>query len=256
MISKCIEHDACRYDGSMIASRFVKDLSPYVTFVPVCPEVAIGLTVPREALRIVREEGLQKLVTSLSGSDYTKQMTDFSETYCQSLDFEGFHGVILKSRSPSCGIKDVKTYGKIGKASCLPEKSEGFFGASVMHHHPYLAVEDEGRLLNYGIREHFLTRIFVAARFEEVKTRNTMAALVQFHSENKYLLMAYHQTEQKNLGKVVANHEKLSLASVLSEYEIHLKKALYRPMKKGRNTNMILHIFGYVSKALTPEEKA
>ena len=146
-------------------------------------------------------------------------------------------------------------YAKTGKASCLPERSQGFFGEALLAEQPLIAVEDEGRLMNYSIREHFLTRIFTFERFDRVKKASSMTALIQFHSENKYLLMAYHQMEQKVLGKIVANHEQLPLERVFDDYETHLKMALKEPLKKGTNTNMILHMFGYVSKGLSSEEK-
>lgn len=254
LVSRCIEHAQCRYDGSMISSEFVKRIKDYVTFETVCPEVEIGLPVPREAVRVVFKDKRRQLVSSMSGNDYTDQMNAFALDQGEKVRVEGFHGAILKSRSPSCGIKEVKMYSDIGRVPGLPDKTKGFFAETLMACNPLLPVEDEGRLLNFEIREHFLTRIYTLARFDAVKAQRTMASLVQFQSENKYLLMAYHQTEQKVLGKVVANHKKLPIEAVLEEYELHLKKALVNPLKKGKNTNMILHMFGYVSDELSSDE--
>jgi uncharacterized protein YbgA (DUF1722 family)/uncharacterized protein YbbK (DUF523 family) len=256
LISKCIEHDSCRYDGSMITSAFVKRLEGFVTFVTVCPEVEVGLSIPREAVRILYNEGEKKLVTSMSGADYTQAMVTFSSDYVAGLDSTVLHGAILKSRSPSCGVKAVKMYKSVGKVPCVEEKSSGFFGGSIIHAYPFLPIEDEKRLLSYDIREHFLTRIFTLARFEKVKEDLKMAELVAFQSQHKYLLMAYHQTEQKVMGRIVANHKKKPIEEVIKTYEQHLKKALMLPLKKGRNTNMILHMFGYVSDQLSSAEKA
>lgn len=258
LISKCIEHEACRYDGSMISSSFVKRIKDYVNFETVCPEVTIGLTVPRESIRMVYDEstGQKRLLSYINGLDYTKPMHDFAHDYSEAIKDRGIHGVILKSRSPSCGIKEVKLYPGIGKVPALTVKSEGFFGGAVLEHNPNLPVEDEGRLLNYDIREHFLTRIYTLARFENVKKSESMGELVKFHSEHKYLLMAYHQAKQKELGVIVANPTKEKTNVVIDTYENHLKSALSKPLKKGRNTNMILHMFGYVSEYLSPSEKA
>ncbi len=256
LISKCIEHGACRYDGSMIGSDFVKRIKNHVTFVTVCPEVEIGLPVPREAIRIVISDNKKQLLSSMSGVDSTEKMTRFCETFSQSIPNQNIHGAILKSRSPSCGIKEVKMYPSVGRVACWPTKSTGFFGGAVIENNPFLPVEDEGRLMNYDIREHFLTRIYTLARFDRVKEKRSMAELVQFHSAHKYLLMAYHQTEQKELGRIVANHDKVTLESVLVDYEQHLQKALMKPLRKGKNTNMILHMFGYVSDRLSADEKA
>jgi uncharacterized protein YbgA (DUF1722 family)/uncharacterized protein YbbK (DUF523 family) len=255
LISKCIEHAPCRYDGTMISSDFVKRISSFVTFIAVCPEVEIGLSIPRESIRILFEDGNKRLVSSTSGQDCTEKMVNFSKNYTQDMLTTDYHGAILKSRSPSCGIKAVKMYKNIGKSASIEEKTAGIFGEAVITSNPLLPIEDEKRLLNYDIREHFLTRIFTLSRYESVKEIGKMSELVKFQSDHKYLLMAYHQTEQKTLGKIVANHQKLPMNEILVEYENHLKKALINPLKKGRNTNMILHMFGYISDKLSDSEK-
>jgi len=256
LISNCIEHGASRYDGSMIGNAFVKKLKDFVTFIPVCPEVAIGLPIPREAIRIVKEGQERKLVHSRSGDDVTLAMTEFSQTYCENLKKQNIHGAIMKSRSPSCGVKDVKMYKSIGKSPSLGEKTSGYFGGTLMAYMPDLVVEDEGRLTNFNIREHFLTRIYTMADFDQVKEEGTIKSLIKFQSRHKYLLMAYHQSLQKTLGALVANHEHLPIETVLVEYEKGLAKALANPLRHGRNTNMLLHIFGYFKDDLLAEEKA
>lgn len=255
LISNCIEHGATRYDGSMIGNHFVKRLKDYVDFIPVCPEVAIGLPVPREAIRIVLEGDEKKLVYSRSGDDVTEQMQTFSETYVSKLEDQHIHGAILKSRSPSCGVKDVKMYKTVGKSPSVNRRTNGFFGGALLEAMPGLALEDEGRLTNFNIREHFLTRIYTMADFDQVKEARSNKALIDFQSRHKYLLMAYHQSLQKTLGKIVANHEHHNIDQALEEYEVNLKKALMNPLKHGRNTNMLLHIFGYFKDDLLAEEK-
>jgi len=255
LVSKCIEHAPCRYDGNMIKSEFVKRIKDYVTIVTVCPEVEIGLSVPREAIRIIYTDKNRRLISSINGNDYTDRMNTFVQNYSEKIKEIGIHGAILKSNSPTCGIKNVKMYPSIGRVSCVPIKSHGFFGGMVIKKETLLPIEDEGRLQNYIIREHFLTRIYTFARFDLVKIEKSMAALIQFQSENKYLLMVYHQTEQKVLGQIVANHEKKSLEEIFEDYEVHLKKALINPPTKGQTINMILHMFGYVSEKLSAEEK-
>lgn len=256
LVSNCLEHGATRYDGSMISSVFVRLLRDYVNFIPVCPEVAIGLPVPREAIRIVKTDGVEHLVHSMSGTEVTDAMKVYTAGIAEKLSKAPLHGAILKSRSPSCGIKDVKMYKSVGKAPSLGDKTRGFFGGGIIDAFPDLAVEDEGRLTNFNIREQFLTRIYTMADFDEVKAEGTMKALVGFQSRHKYLLMAYHQANQKKLGKIVANHEHLSAEQVFKAYEALLKQSLTKPLNHGRNTNMLLHIMGYFKEQLTAEEKA
>lgn len=255
IISKCIEHGHCRYDGSQIGSNFVKSLEQYIDFIPVCPEVEIGLTIPRETIRVIIENNTEKLIHSLSGFDITNLMNDFSSNYIKTLENKRIHGFILKSRSPSCGIKDVKLYKTHGKSNSIG-KTSGFFAREIINHFNGLAMEDEGRLTNYNIREHFLTQIFTFSQFDDVINAKTIKALIHFHSINKYLLMAYHQTNQKLLGKIVANFEGKKPENAIAEYYELLKKSFLTPLRTGSNINMLMHLFGYFKNELTKEEKA
>ena len=254
LVSKCLEHEACRYDGTMIGNSFVRQLKDYVDFIPVCPEMEIGLKSPREALRNIKDDVEERLVSSYSGEDYSRSMSDFSEKYLKDISDRKIHGAVLKSKSPSCGFRDVKTYLNTGKAPSTGDKTSGFFGRAMEGLD--VALEDEGRLSNYNIREHFLTRIYTLSDFDAVKDKRSMKELIAFQSRNKYLLMSYHQSGQKVLGKIVANHQGKPLEKVLDEYEIQLKISLSKPLRRKTNINMLLHIFGYFKEDLTKEEKS
>lgn len=250
LLSKCIEHGHCRYDGAMITSDFVKMLKPYVEFITVCPEVEMGESIPRPSLRLTYDKGKIRLVEAIEGIDHTEQMQSFINQF--SFDSLDIHGAILKNRSPSCGISSVKTYASHGKVPALEFKAVGLFAKAVQEKYPDLPLEDEGRLTNYAIRDFFLTASFTLARFAPASHSD----LVQFHSENKYLLMAYHQDYQKKLGRIVANHDKLPFEEVKSSYYKMLKQVFIEPLHPGKNENVILHMFGYFSDQLSSAEKA
>jgi uncharacterized protein YbgA (DUF1722 family) len=180
-------------------------------------------------------------------------MRHFAKSFLRSLqDIDGF---ILKSRSPSCGIKDVKIYPAADKAVPL-RKDRGFFGGTVLQHFPHLAVEDEGRLHNFRIREHFLTKLFTLANLRRVKSSNSMRDLVQFQAQNKFLLMSYNQKELRILGRIVANPQKKPLAEVITDYEAHLAAALAHPSRYLSNINVLMHALGFFSEKLSAGEKA
>lgn len=209
VVSRCLEFDAVRYDGSRIRDEFVRALKPHVTFIPVCPEVEVGLGVPREPVRIVEARGKRRLVQPATGLDVTEKMQRFAAAFLDGLD--AVDGFILKSRSPTSGIKDVKIYP--GTAKTAPSaKGAGFFGGAVLARFGHLAVDDEGRLKNLRLREHFLTKLFTLAAFREMKGSGAPRDLVQFHAENKLLLMAYNQTRMRALGRVVADAGRSPLA--------------------------------------------
>jgi uncharacterized protein YbgA (DUF1722 family)/uncharacterized protein YbbK (DUF523 family) len=256
VVSKCLEFEACRYDGTQISDPFIKKMKSYIDFIPVCPEMEIGLPTPRQALRLVEVEGKEQLVFSQTGESVTSEMEHYIVDKVGELAQLEVDGFVLKSRSPSCGIKEVKIYKTHGKSPALSNKGKGLFGKAILDGFDGLAIEDEGRMSNYQIREHFLTRIYTHAAFRAVKKETSMRALVKFHSQNKYLFMAYHPSHLKTLGKLVANHEQNAIEEVLVRYETVLNKLLSTPPNTMRFINMMLHIFGHFSKELNVKEKA
>lgn len=253
LISKCLGFDHCRYNGAMLTEPVVEMLRPEVDFLPVCPEMEIGLGVPREPVRVISAGDRLTLFQPATNRDVTAEMVQFSERFLQALP--PVDGCILKGRSPSCGIKEVKIYPGPGKTGAQG-MGRGFFGQAVIDACPQLAVEEEGRLKNLAIRQHFLTRLFSAARFRALQDTPSMRELVRFHSEMKLLLMAYHQTELRAMGRIVANPEKKSLKELLADYEIHLWNALNRTPRRTSHINVLMHALGYFSKELSAREKA
>ena len=106
VISKCITFLPVRYDAQIVTSDFVEKLKSHVNFIPVCPEVEIGLGVPRDPVRIVLVNGERKLIQPKTGYDFTEKMERFTESFLNSL--EKVDGFILKRGSPSSGFKNVK----------------------------------------------------------------------------------------------------------------------------------------------------
>ncbi len=181
-------------------------------------------------------------------------MEAFCTDYLDSVrDIDGF---ILKYRSPSCGIKNVNVYPNAALKSVAIGKTSGYFGGAVLKDFPYLPIEDEGRLRNTRIKEHFMTRLFMLATFRKVKSEGLMRDLVAFHTENKYLLMAYSQAELRKLGAIVANKERKTFQKLVFEYERHLYSALSRPPRYTSSINMLMHAFGHFSEKLSNQEKA
>lgn len=253
VVSRCLEFAPCRWNGAAVSDEHVRRLMGHVLFCPVCPEIEMGLGVPRDPIRVCRAGGEARLHQPATGRDVTNLARQFSVDFLGRLgDVDGF---ILKSRSPSCGIKDVKVYASAAADAQVSGKGRGFFGGAVLERFGGLAVEDEGRLKHFVLRDHFLTKLFALATFREVWCGG-MAALVDFHSKNKWLLMAYHERETRRLGRVVANHERLAEAEVWAAYSEGLGRALARPARYKANLNVLLHALGHVSEGLASAEKA
>jgi uncharacterized protein YbgA (DUF1722 family)/uncharacterized protein YbbK (DUF523 family) len=252
VVSRCLGFDKCRYNGDTIPDKFVKKLGEYVDYITVCPEVDIGLPIPREVIRLVKVDDTIELYQPSTGRDLTLDMENFADKFLSNLPV--VDAFILKGRSPSCGTKDVKIY--IGKEKAVGSfKGAGMFGKAVQENFSYAAIEEEGRLTNLKIREHFLTKLFTNFTFRQVKASNSMAQLVKFQSDNKYLLMAYNQKEQKLLGRIVSNHEKRSFQDLILDYEAHLALAFARAPRYTSIINALQHIFGYFSDKLNSAER-
>ncbi len=256
VVSKCLGFDACRYNGEKLKDDFLENLQPFVDYVFVCPEVEIGLGVPRDPIRLVsqsRDKERPQLVQPATGRDVTGEMSDFSARFLKGLS--RIDGFVLKGKSPSCAIKDAKLYSHPESGPAFA-RGPGLFGAEVLKGFPGAAVEDEGRLKNLHLREHFLTRVFTSARFRRLMESSRIADLVEFHSRHKMLLMAYHQEEMRHLGRLVANPHKLPAAQIFPEYGEGLSRAFRQPPRYNSNINVLMHAFGYVSKELGSSEKA
>lgn len=252
VVSKCIEFESCRYNGLIIASPLVKTLKEYVEFKPVCPEVEIGLGIPRDPIRLVNIENNINLIQPSTDRNLTDEMNGFSEKFLSSL--ENIDGFILKNKSPSCGVKAVKVY--------LPVNSRprtdgiGLFAESVFKKFPYIPVEDEGRLRNLQIREDFLTAIYTLSDFRSVQKSQKLIELIEFHSRNKYLLMAYDQNLLKQMGKLIGEQNNYSEDQLFEKYHNLLGMTLKNPPQTPSNINMLMHAFGHFSNKLAHEEKS
>lgn len=255
IVSRCLGFDNCRYNGQMLSDTLVDSLRPLVNYITPCPEVEIGLGIPRSPVRIAFLNGEERLVQPSTEDDVSELMNKYSSDYLKSVELNGVDGCILKSLSPSCGIKDVKVYKGLVKSPVI-HKSKGFFGRAVLDRFPDLPIEDEGRLTNFSIREHFLTRLFTLANYRHLKKKVKMRDLVKFQSDNKLLLMAYNQTEMRKMGRLVANFKNKDIKTIADEYECHLKKALARKPKYTSNINVLMHALGYFSEELSSKEKA
>ncbi len=253
VVSKCIEFESCRYNGQMISSEVVRMLKPFVEFITVCPEVEIKLGVPRDPIRIIEKDGNRKLLQPSTGLDVTSRMRTFTKEFLSSL--KEVHGFILKDRSPSCGINNVKVYPGIGKKSPIGKKA-GFFGGAVKREFPGYPIETEGRLNNFRLREHFLTAVFALFAFDKAVSSGKMKDIVQFHTKTKLLLMAYNQKELKELGRITANPDHKDFDQVSRQYREHLLSALKSPPRYTSNINVLMHALGYFSKKLSSREKA
>lgn len=253
VISECLEFEPCRYDGARIRFDLVKALASHVEYRPVCPEVRVGLGVPRDPIRLVADGERNLLVQPSKGVDLTDDMEGFAGGFLGGLG--GVDGFILKSRSPSCGPVGVRVFRRADSGGAV-RKSPGVFAAAVLERYGDLAVEDEGRLRNHRIREHFLTKLFAIARLRELAEKNRIAGLVRFHAAYKFLLLAYGERDLRSLGRVVANEGGERFEMVMARYRAGFLRALRKTPRHTAMINVFQHISGFFGKELERAEKA
>jgi uncharacterized protein YbgA (DUF1722 family)/uncharacterized protein YbbK (DUF523 family) len=247
VISRCF-FESVRYDGDITSDPFVEKLKKYIEPITFCPEVALGLGIPRPRIFIAKIKNTERLIQPETGRDLTEDMIKLcKEALAKFKEVDGF---LLKAKSPSCGVRSTKLYQNervIGKTS-------GFFARLVERTFPYLPLEDEGRLKDSKIRDHFLTRIFAFAELRELLQDPSPSKLVRFHTRYKYLLMSYDQLALKKLGQIVASSNN-SFQEKLLLYKEYFYKAFKRKTNVRRHINTLQHIFRHLSKGLSFKEK-
>ena len=252
LISKCLGFENCRYNGAIVQFDLLDKMKDQIEFIPLCPEIEIGLGLPRESLRLIKVQDGIELVQPKSKKYLTYDMKKYSQEILK--DISDIDGIILKGRSPSCGIKDVKVYSGMEKSPVIG-KSMGLFAAEMEKHFPYLPIEEEGRLTNLIIREHFFTKLYAIFNFKKMAQNKSMKKLADYHAKNKYLYFVYNQTLKNKLGLIVANHEKLETNIVLDNYFNEMVKLFLNLPSKKNYINAYQHIFGYFSNFASKEEK-
>ena len=259
-VSSCLLGRKVRYDGGHKRNAFVVDsLAPYVEFVPVCPEVELGLGTPRETLRLVRRDDEVRMVMA-GGADHTAGMRRYAKRRAAELAKEDLSGYILKKDSPSCGMERVKVYREPredGRHLPAEKEGRGLFAEALIARHPLLPVEEEGRLGDARLRENFIERVFAYRRLEDMFDGGWgMGDVVRFHTAHKLVLLAHSTEAYRELGRLVAEGKALGRAELRRRYTEGFMAALARMATTRRHTNVLQHMAGYFKKDLDQASKA
>ncbi|MRS13946.1 DUF1722 domain-containing protein [Enterobacteriaceae bacterium RIT691] len=255
-ISACLLGERVRFDGGHKRLSFaVDELSPWVDFEPVCPELAVGLPVPRPALRLVKEKqgSLHLKFSDQREGDLTDAMRDF--TLKRIARFENLCGYIVCKNSPSCGMERVRVYD--ADTSYSHKSGRGIYTDLLMQTYPWLPVEEDGRLQDPVLRENFVARIYALHELHTLRDSGlTRGELVAFHSRYKLLLLAHSQPLYRELGRFVAGiAEWESLESYFLEYRLRLMTLMSHPATRRNHTNVLMHVQGYFRNQLNSRQR-
>jgi uncharacterized protein YbgA (DUF1722 family)/uncharacterized protein YbbK (DUF523 family) len=247
-ISACVMGEKVRYDSGHKRSNFcTEELAQFANFKPFCPEVAIGLPIPRPTIRQIINDNIITVSRPDGSGDVTDALTHYGKTVGDKLS--QFSGFIFCAKSPSCGMERVKVHHHHGKGS--DSNGVGFFAQQVMKANPLLPVEESGRLNDAVIRENFVTRIFTYQKWLDMQASGvTMHKLIQFHSEQKYLVMSHHIEGYRQLGKLLGGGSGVGLEDLAQQYITGLMAALKHKASRKSHTNTLQHLQGYFKKQL------
>ena len=254
-ISSCLLGEKVRWNGDHKQNLYAKEiLGKFFDYVPVCPEVEVGMGVPRETVHLAGDKDSPRMVGTKTGTDWTIKMIRFSAGKVRELSSHDLSGFIFKKGSPSCGIERVSLYTESGnKANSM---GQGLFARSFIEKFPLIPVEEEGRLNDFKIRENFIVRVFSYHRLQKLFQEGyTRGALVNFHTQHKFLLLSHNRKHYNTLGRLVAEAKKVSPRELRAHYsEIFMEALTFRSTAK-KNTDALMHILGFLKKILTKEEK-
>lgn len=254
-ISSCLLGKKVRFDGGHKQDSFlVHTFGRWVEWVPVCPELEVGMGVPRESVRLVERAGEIRLVASRSGADWTERMVELARRRAAELAEAQLDGFVLKKDSPSCGMERVKVYRDGG----MPVKNGvGLFARALLARAPSLPVEEEGRLNDPRLRDNFVERVFAHHRLRRLFAgRWRTGELVAFHTAHKLQLMAHSPATYQALGRLVAVAKGMPRNDVRDTYAAQFMAGLKAIATPRRNANVLLHILGYFKKLLDADDRA
>jgi len=254
-VSSCLLGQEVRFDGGHKHDRYLTGvLGNWVRWVPVCPELEIGLGVPRPAIRLETAGDGVRLVEPASGTDLSRSMRLFSHEKVDELQHEGLDGYILKKGSPSCGMERVRVYGRTGAPS---RDGVGEYARVLMERWPDLPVEEEGRLNDPRLRENFIERIFCRHRWRTLVRRGlSRRRLVEFHTAHKLLIRSHNEAGYQRLGRLVAQAGRIPNVELFARYGSEFAATLAWKTNVKRHANVLYHVLGYLKRDLTPPEKA
>ncbi|MGK0499262.1 MAG: hypothetical protein ACJAYG_000896 [Oceanicoccus sp.] len=248
-ISSCLLGERVRFDsGHKNHSYISKTLSEYFDFRPFCPEVSIGLGIPRAPIRLVAEEfgGPVRCVgTKDVNQDVTAPLKSIAH---EQFDWiAGLDGYIFKKDSPSCGMERVKVY-----TNAMPERNGvGIYTGEILNAFPNLPVEEEGRLGDAALRENFIKRVFLYRRWRELMAAGpSKKDLITFHARHKLIYMSHNQNIMREIGRLVAGIGGMEISSFCVHYLHQISELLRQPASRNNHANVLKHIQGYLKRDL------
>jgi uncharacterized protein YbgA (DUF1722 family)/uncharacterized protein YbbK (DUF523 family) len=251
-ISSCLVGEKVRFDGGHKQNRYILDtLGQYFSYRPFCPEMAIGLGVPRETIRLATiDDRIEAIGNKHTELNFTRPLIQIAEE--QVNWHRQLFGYIVKKDSPSCGMERVRVY----RGDQPKRDGVGLYTATLMRNLPTLPVEEEGRLGDPILRESFVKRVFIYKRWHELLARRLdWAGLTDFHARHKLILYSHNQELGRQLGRELAASHQQPVDDYAPNYLVQLMNILKISAKRSNHVNVLEHIRGYLKQDLDKSDK-
>lgn len=253
-LGACLDGQAVRFNGqTKRPNQVLQQFSQHFQFRTFCPEVGIGMGVPREPIRLVGDiDKTQALDSRHQRHNYTRPLQQYAQRVLE--ECPQLAGYVLVKGSPSCGLYRVTRYGDEGQV--LGRDGRGVFAAALAELDPLLPLEEDGRLQDPQLRESFVCRVYARHRWLQLQQDSYgLSDLIALWAQYKYLVMARDYAGYRRIGQLLANRDGLPLAEIATQFIALLMAALQRPVSRRGQFNALQHVKGYLKKQLDKVER-
>ncbi len=253
-VGSCLVSQPVRFNGGhKRRNETIERLKKHMNLVPICPEMGIGLGVPRDTIRLVNINGeLRARDSDTQTKDYTEKLKNYADE--QLHRFPNIGGYIFVKGSPSCGFERVSIYNETGNG--IGNDASGIYAQRLMKLNPLLPVEEDGRLYDHSLRESFVSRVYLYHDWQLLTQSGiTFKKLSDFYSRYKYLVMAHSVPIYKELGPLLSNGKQHPLSDLAEQIIVLMTNALKKVATRRSNTNVLQHLQGYLKDKLSKDDK-
>jgi uncharacterized protein YbbK (DUF523 family) len=211
-ISSCLLGEHVRYDGGHRKNAYITEvLADYFEFLPFCPEVHIGLGIPRETIQLALiNDEIRCIGSQTANLDVTEQLYSCAEN--EKPWHENLCGYIVKRGSPSCGMENVKLIVN----DVETKEGIGLYTKRLMQNFPYLPVEEEGRLENIQLRENFIQRVYIFSQWQNMAATDiSLEKLQKFHDQHQTIFIKHHSEDTKVLETLLSSNSNIDEISFI-----------------------------------------
>ena len=236
--SSCLLGQSVRYNGEHKRDAYITGtLAAFFELVPVCPEMAIGLGVPRDPICLAGDPFRPRAVgVDDPARDVTEALEDCGRRVAR--EMTGLSGYILKSRSPSCGLQGVPVLRDDGQVAGA---ASGVYARALTAALSLLPVAEETQLVDPALRRNFIERVFTYRRWQTLQASGlTAERLAEFHAVHALALVAHGARHYRRLSRLIARRQG-PLDGLAYDYGAAFMQALQDPATRRRHTGALLY---------------